>query len=255
MPKKLTQEEFLRKVKVQNKNDIDCSRFVYQGNSVKGICKCNVCGHVWATIPMTLFKGHGCPVCGVKKNARKRRLTQEEVVWRIQKIYGDRYSTEKINYVNARTKVEVVCKKHGPFMAVPHDLFRHHGCPICRESSLESMLRKSLRENNIEFESQFSFDWMRTCLYGKLSYDFFIPQYNIAIECQGRQHFETVLAFGGEKEHEKVLKRDIKKKELSNENNVQLVYFLEKKYNKYMKDEDIYFNNVEELIKYVKSFG
>ena len=45
MAKKYTQEEFLEKVRENNKNDIDYSKFVYDGNNKYGICKCNVCGY------------------------------------------------------------------------------------------------------------------------------------------------------------------------------------------------------------------
>lgn len=33
---------------------------------------------------------------------------------------------------------------------------------------------------------------------------------------------------------------------------VILIYFLDKKYNSYMKEDDIYFNKKEDLLKYIK---
>lgn len=95
---------------------------------------------------------------------------------------------------------------------------------------------------------------MKTSTYKKLSYDFYLPKQNIAIECQGRQHFEIVNAFGGEQEFKKGLDRDNKKKHLSEKNGVKLIYFLDKRFNKYMKDNDIYFNDVDELVKYIKDY-
>ena len=44
-----------------------------------------------------------------------------------------------------------------------------------------------LKENNIEFETQKRFKWL-----GGKSLDFYLPKYNIAIECQGLQHFRPV---------------------------------------------------------------
>ena len=71
----------------------------------------------------------------------------------------------------------------------------------------------------------------------QLSYDIFISGLNVAIEYQGIQHFQPVEFFGGGKDFERQLIRDREKYELSQENNVYLVYI------KY--DEEI----SEELIK------
>ena len=37
------------------------------------------------------------------------------------------------------------------------------------------------------------------------------------------------------------------------ENGVELIYFLNKKYNSYMKEDDIYFNKKEDVLKYIQS--
>ena len=36
------------------------------------------------------------------------------------------------------------------------------------------------------------------------------------------------------------------------ENNLQLIYYLDKKYNFYMEEDDIYFNKKEDLLKYIQ---
>ena len=59
---------------------------------------------------------------------------------------------------------------------------------------------------------------------GQLSYDIFICGKNIAIEYQGKQHFEPIDFFGGKENFETQQKRDEIKRKLSKENNVHLVY-------------------------------
>nr|DAJ74744.1 MAG TPA: restriction enzyme [Caudoviricetes sp.] len=59
---------------------------------------------------------------------------------------------------------------------------------------------------------------------GQMSYDIFIAGMNIAIEYQGKQHFEPVEFFGGETGFERTIKRDKIKKELSKKNNIKLIY-------------------------------
>ena len=36
------------------------------------------------------------------------------------------------------------------------------------------------------------------------------------------------------------------------ENNLQLIYYLDKKYNSYMEEDDIYFNKKEDILKYIQ---
>ncbi|MDC7243783.1 MAG: hypothetical protein PQJ44_07645 [Sphaerochaetaceae bacterium] len=59
---------------------------------------------------------------------------------------------------------------------------------------------------------------------GQLSYDIFVCGKNIAIEYQGKQHFEPVDFFGGEEHYQAQIKRDKLKKELSEKNGIKLVY-------------------------------
>ena len=249
---KKTTEWFIDEVLKRNNHDLDFSNFVYQNSKTKGKVKCNVCGHVWETIPGILLNNHGCPKCENEKAFSKRRLTQENVVERLHNLYGDKYDYSKVKYFNARTKIEIVCKKHGSFYATTHDLFRLHGCPRCNESRLEREVENALMEAGINFERQKTFDWTKTSATGSLSFDFFIPELNLAIECQGRQHFMPVKAFGGEKEFEKTLSRDENKVNLSKEHGINLVYFLKENHNRYMVEDRIFFNNVKNLIEYIK---
>ena len=114
------------------------------------------------------------------------------------------------------------------------------------------MVKRALENGGMEFVQQHSFEWLKLSTYGKLSYDFYIPSKNIAIECQGRQHFEVVSAFGGEDTFLKTIERDKKKKELTKEHGIELIYFLEKRFNKYMTDDYKHFNDTEELMKYLQ---
>lgn len=59
---------------------------------------------------------------------------------------------------------------------------------------------------------------------GQMSYDVFICGLDVAIEYQGKQHFEPVEIFGGEDHFKAQVVRDKLKKELSEKNGVKLVY-------------------------------
>ena len=58
---------------------------------------------------------------------------------------------------------------------------------------------------------------------GQMSYDVFVCGENIAIEYQGKQHFEPVEFFGGQKHFEEQRKRDELKREKSEQNGIILI--------------------------------
>jgi len=71
----------------------------------------------------------------------------------------------------------------------------------------------------------------------RLEIDIFIKDLNIAIEYQGIQHYKPIKHWGGEDALEKLKKRDAKKKNLCEQNNVKLIYF---EYNENLSDDYVY---------------
>jgi len=65
---------------------------------------------------------------------------------------------------------------------------------------------------------------------GKQHLDIYIEELNIGIEYQGKQHFEAVDFFGGEESFIKNIERDLRKKQLCEENGCLLIYALENYY-------------------------
>ena len=181
--------------------------------------KCKECGYEFEQTPNAhVGKEHnGCPQCARKLVGRKCRKTFEEFETDARKIHGDKYIYHD-DYINAQTKIKITCPIHGDFYQRTYDhIFGRKGCPICSESHLEKEVRLFLTENNINFEYQKRFDWL-----GKQSFDFYLPEFNIAIECQGKQHFGK----GGWLNNiDNCFDRDIKKNKLSSDNSVRLIYY------------------------------
>ena len=66
-------------------------------------------------------------------------LTTTEFIERATKVHGDRYDYSKVDYLNRREKVEIVCKEHGSFWQTSaNHLYNEQGCPACglREAHL-----------------------------------------------------------------------------------------------------------------------
>lgn len=60
---------------------------------------------------------------------------------------------------------------------------------------------------------------------GLQRFDVWMPEFNIAVEYQGRQHYEPIEHFGGQDGFCKCQERDAKKKCLAEQNGVTIVYF------------------------------
>lgn len=164
------------------------------------------------------YRGYGCPVCGGSK-----RLTNEEFIEKARLVHEDKYDYSKVNYINTATKICIICPEHGEFWQTPNNHLFGAGCPTCPESNMEGEIRQFLLANNIVFEQEKSFDWL---VYNRRMFlDFFLPEYGVAIECQGGQHFAPTQLFGGEEFYKLTLERDAAKKKLCEEHGINILYF------------------------------
>lgn len=108
------------------------------------------------------------------------------------------------------------------FLQNIHKHLNGQGCRFCESSSKgEDYIKMWLDDFEINYIRQKSFD---TCKYvNKLSFDFYLPDYNICVEFDGRQHFEPIEYFGGIKGYELNKKRDQVKNNWCLDNNVDLL--------------------------------
>ena len=193
----------------------------YKNNNQKLPIICRKHGIFYLSYKKHFLRKQGCNQCngGVK-------LTKEFYIKKAKEIHGNKYDYSKVEYINSKTKVCIICPIHGEFFIT----FSNHcnkskpqGCPFCKSSKLEKKVRDILSDNNIKFNEQKKFNWL-----GKQSLDFYLPKYNIAIECQGEQHFKSrENSIFNEDVVSLIKKRDINKLQLCNDNNINLIYYSE----------------------------
>lgn len=237
--RKLDTKTFIDKCKEKYGDKYSYDKTEYVKSSVKVIITCEKHGDFLIT-PNHFLSGRGCPICGNNK-----RKTTESFIQEIKCVQPlSDYDYSKVHYVNVHTPVTLVCNKCGcEFNNQPSNLLKYkQGCPRCNESHLEKEIRELLSENNIVYEQYKKFDWL-----GRLSLDLYLPYYNIAIECQGLQHFQPIEFFGGIDAFVKQQKNDKIKKELCEKNNIKLIYYSDAK----DIDSNI-ITNTEQLLKIIK---
>lgn len=85
-----------------------------------------------------------------------------------------------------------------------------------------------------------------------LTLDFYLPDYNIAIECQGEQHFKYIpFFFKNEEKFNKAIKRDKEKVKICEKNGCKLLFFtnLEEYQN---KDNLLSFEEIVKILETIK---
>lgn len=200
-------------------NRYDYSNVIYNGalNYVKIICPIH---GIFSQIASSHLSGRGCSKCvgGVKK-------TLTEFINDAKRIHGDRYNYSLVKYVNSHTKVDIICSKHGIFKQTPTKHLCGQGCFVCNESKGEKEIAEYLKKNLIPFEREKRFDDCKNIK--KLAFDFYLPNNNVLIEFDGRQHYEIVnfsgLCKSSLNEFHKIKENDEIKNNFAKSNNFNLL--------------------------------
>ena len=180
--RKLTTREFIERSHVVHNYRYSYDRTIYINNPTNVIITCPVHGDFEQT-PANHLKGKNCARC--KHNAP---IDTSLFVERSKKIHRGKYDYSKTVYINNSTNVIITCPVHGDFEQMPVNHLKGRGCSLCKyksEAKLVSFMKEHLP--NTEFETQFRID---ACPNRR--YDIFIPEYNLIIELDGKQHFDQV---------------------------------------------------------------
>ncbi len=210
---KITTCDFIEKAKTIHGDKYDYSLVEYINSHTKIKIRCNN-NHIFDQTPGSHLNGNGCHVC-----SRTSKMNTESFIKKSKEIHNDIYDYSLVNYKNNTEKVKIICKKHGVFetRANNHISKLKRGCPNCRISKNEILITKILEKNNINFEPQKIF---KDCKYKKqLYFDFYLSDFNMCIEYDGKQHYENIY---NSDEFKNMQVRDNIKNEFCKVNNITL---------------------------------
>ena len=140
--------ELIEKAKKVHGDKYDYSKVEYVNSKTPVCIICSEHGEFHIT-PSSYLMGRGCPKCGNSKKGQNKKLTKEEFILRVREIHGWKYDYSKVNYINNRTKVCIICPEHGEFWQTPDSHLNNHGCPKCGKIS-SSYNRTKTSEEFIE---------------------------------------------------------------------------------------------------------
>lgn len=202
------QVEFIRQAKIKHRGYYDYSKVVYQTHYHKVVITCKYHGDFKQIPHMHISGGGGCRLCA----ARDMSKVREDFIRKARLVHGDKFSYENVIYIGSKIPVKINCQVHGVFSTPPNShVSGRSGCPRCKESKGETAVRSVLENIGVEFFQEY-----KIALFN-FRFDFFIPDYSLFIEFNGKQHYGPIEVFGGISEFKETVRRDKAKRALVEE--------------------------------------
>jgi hypothetical protein len=137
--KKLTTEEFIKKSKSIHGDKYDYSLVEYKGTNQKIKIVCKKHGE-FLQRSSAHTNGQGCMECRLEN----RRTGLYEFLERSIEKHGDKYDYSSVKeYKNSKTKVSIICQKHGEFKISSDKHLSGQGCAECKKLGLQGFIEKA----------------------------------------------------------------------------------------------------------------
>lgn len=136
-----TTETFIKEAKNTHGDKYDYSKTVYYGADVKVKITCPIHGD-FEQRPINHTTGSGCSKCSTKRGHDLQRKTTDTFLDESKRIHGDMYDYSETVYLDAKTKVKIICDIHGGFYQKPVRHTTGSGCPKCSYENYGLNIRK-----------------------------------------------------------------------------------------------------------------
>lgn len=229
MPKKLTNKEFLQRLKELDRDDIEPLE-EYNGRKTKILFRCLKpdCDKEFYATPDHILGGEGCPICAQKKRVESRLNNLENLKFgqkhpELVDLIVEEEQELAFKYgPQSDKKVHVMCPDCKSVKLISFANLDNYGfsCSICSDgvSFPNKFVRQILLSKGIEFESEWNDEGKIKGFY----YDIKLSIENkiILLELDGEYHFSSYRKKG---DIERVKIRDRAKDKLAKENTWELI--------------------------------
>jgi very-short-patch-repair endonuclease len=213
--KGLTSEEFIIKSKEIHGDKYDYSLVNFK--NVRGKIKIIHNGVIYEQLAYAHLQGKSPEMVPIK-------ITNSEFIRRSKEIHGDIFDYSLLECNGNKNNIKLI---HN---GVIYDQCTSDHLNGHLPKNLENMNRiskgvgkiiKNLTDKKIKYIREYKFKDCRNINY--LRFDFYLPDYNILIEYDGRQHFESIDLWGGDIEFEKRKINDGIKNDYCKKNGISLL--------------------------------
>ena len=187
--------------------------------------RCNICNNIFEQVPYSHLQEARCRKCSNILLHNKYKSNKEDFIYKANNKHGNKYNYDLVEYISSRIKVKISCNKCKKiFEQTPNTHLRGRGCPKCNESKGENKIAKYLSDKNIRYTRNKIFKTLKDKSY--LRPDFYLEEFNLLIEYDGRGHFEPCFSSileEKQKNLEETQRRDKIKDEWAKANNIPLL--------------------------------
>jgi hypothetical protein len=151
--KKCTSREFIEKSKKIFGDLYDYSKVEYKNNKTKVQLLCTEHGYFFVRPDTHLTRKAACQKCAKIRTGNLNK--NENWLNDFKSVHGDRYDYSKVNYINNKIKVEIICKEHDSFFMKPNaHTTQKQGCPKCsrKYNNTDSFISVSKNIHNNKFD-------------------------------------------------------------------------------------------------------
>lgn len=214
----LHQDKFIQKAHIKHNYKYDYSHVIYKPHNAKVCIICPLHGEFYQT-PSNHLHGSGCKECGRLRLVALNSSNINNFIQSAINKHGDTYDYSNVIYTSARSKISIICKKHGEFIQSAHHHLAGTGCPLCKSTSVskwERTVQAHIKKKYPDaiFNDKYTID-------KNVELDIYIPSLNVAIECQGdywhmnpKKYSESSINKTMKMTAKQVWERDSKKHEL-----------------------------------------
>ncbi len=153
MPKRLTTERFIEKAESIHGNRYNYSLVNYINAITKVKITCKEHG-LFEQKPKIHLEGSGCKICS--SHSSTSEFVDKSVI-----VHGNKYDYSKVNYVNSKTKVKIICKEHGEFLQTPASHLAFSGCKMCHFFKKKLTKEQFIYKSNKVHKNKFNYSLVK----------------------------------------------------------------------------------------------
>lgn len=117
--------------------------------------------------PDNIFSSkQGCPKCCDSNRSKLQRKSLEMFINEAIRVHGSLYEYHKVEYINTRTNVCIVCPIHGDFWQTPSNHLKGQGCPHC-SGNAKKWDRETCEQEARKYNYMFDFRVKSSGAYNK----------------------------------------------------------------------------------------
>ena len=156
-------DDFINKANKKFNNKYNYSKSIYKNTDTDIIIICPNHGDQPMTPYHHLKSKTGCDECGKLDSIKNRTKDTDILLKEIKEKFDDKIDLSKINYINSKTDIMLICKKHKKeFSITPNRLLiSKFACPDCVSDNKKIIFRKTLdifiKEANNKFNNKFDY--------------------------------------------------------------------------------------------------